>query len=81
VQRKKMGVLRTLLALSVVLSHSGPLFGIELVGGQLAVQSFYMISGFYMTMVLTEKYVNANSSYRLFISNRILRLLRCIGLF
>ncbi|MFK8037020.1 MAG: acyltransferase family protein [Crocinitomicaceae bacterium] len=70
-----MGILRTLLALSVVLAHSSSLFGIELVGGQLAVQSFYMISGFYMTMVLNEKYVAANSSYKLFITNRILRLL------
>ena len=52
-----MGLIRTLLAISVVLAHSSPIFGIKLVGGQVAVQAFYMISGFYMTLVLNEKYV------------------------
>lgn len=69
-----MGILRFLLALSVVLAHSGPIFGIRLVGGQIAVQAFYIISGFYMTLILNEKYVGANNSYKLFISNRLLRL-------
>ena len=69
-----MGLIRTLLAISVVLAHSSPIFGIKLVGGQVAVQAFYMISGFYMTLVLNEKYVGANKSYKLFITNRLLRL-------
>lgn len=69
-----MGILRFLLALSVVLAHAGPIFGFRLVGGQIAVQSFYIISGFYMTLILNEKYVGANNSYKLFISNRLLRL-------
>ncbi len=53
-----MGTLRLLLALSVVLSHSGPLwpFGTELVGGVLAVQGFFLISGFYMALVLRKRY-------------------------
>lgn len=45
-----------------------------MVGGQLAVQAFYMISGFYMTLVLKEKYIGQNKSYKLFLGNRFLRL-------
>ncbi len=70
-----MGSLRLILALSVVAYHCGPIFGLQLVGGQLAVQSFFMISGFYMTLILKEKYIGLNSSYKLFITNRLLRLI------
>lgn len=69
-----MGILRLILALSVVAMHYGAIFGQKLVGGQIAVQSFYIISGFYMSLILNEKYVGANSSYSLFISNRFYRL-------
>lgn len=69
-----MGVLRFLLAISVVINHTGPFLNLSFVGGRLAVQAFYIISGFYMTMVLNEKYIGQNKSYKLFISNRLLRL-------
>lgn len=69
-----MGILRFILAISVVISHSSPIFGLSFVGGQVAVQSFYIISGFYMSMILNEKYINSKNSYSLFISNRLLRL-------
>lgn len=69
-----MGILRILLAISVVLAHSSSIFGFSLVGGQIAVQAFYIISGFYMALILNEKYIGANNSYKLFISNRFLRL-------
>ena len=46
----------------------------DLVGGRVAVQAFYIISGFYMTLILKEKYIGKNGSYVLFISNRLLRL-------
>jgi peptidoglycan/LPS O-acetylase OafA/YrhL len=69
-----MGILRLILAISVVLVHSGSFFGFELVSGLVAVQAFYIISGFYMTMILNEKYIGTNNSYKLFISNRFLRL-------
>lgn len=69
-----MGILRLLLAISVVICHSTPIFGISIVGGQLAVQAFYIISGFYMTMILNEKYLKKEGSYKLFITNRFLRL-------
>ncbi len=69
-----MGIIRILLALSVVIAHTGQLFGFEIVGSQLAVQSFYIISGFYMTLILNEKYIGRNGTYKLFITNRFLRL-------
>jgi peptidoglycan/LPS O-acetylase OafA/YrhL len=69
-----MGILRLLLALSVVASHIGPIFGFQMTGGALAVQSFFMISGFYMSLILNEKYIGVNSSFKLFITNRLLKI-------
>jgi len=69
-----MGVLRFILAVTVVIAHSSSIFGFSFVGGKIAVQAFYIISGFYMTLILNEKYVGINNSYKLFISNRFLRL-------
>lgn len=69
-----MGIIRFLLAVSVIISHSTPIFGISLVGGQIAVQAFFILSGFYMALVLNEKYIGENRSYKLFITNRLLRL-------
>ncbi len=51
-----MGLLRLLLALAVVVSHCGPSGAGLLCGGRFAVQTFFMLSGFYMCLVLTEKY-------------------------
>ncbi len=66
-----MGVIRLLLALSVLVFHSGhPIFGLTLVDGFPAVSLFFTISGFYMAMILNEKY----SSYRPFITTRLLKL-------
>lgn len=70
-----MGIIRFILAVSVVIAHTNPLFGITMVGGQIAVEAFYIISGFYMSLILTEKYVGKNGSFSLFISNRLLRLM------
>lgn len=69
-----MGMLRFILAISVVLAHSSSILGFTLVGGQTAVQTFYIISGFYMALILNEKYIGMNNSYKLFITNRFLRL-------
>jgi peptidoglycan/LPS O-acetylase OafA/YrhL len=68
-----MGFLRFLMAISVITGHAGPLFGQELLDGGSAVQVFFMISGFYMGLILNEKYVWAGS-YRTFVSNRFLRI-------
>ena len=73
-QKLSMGLLRFILAVTVVIAHSSSILGFTLVGGQIAVQAFYIISGFYMTLILNEKYVGTNSSYKLFITNRFLRL-------
>ena len=69
-----MGTIRFLLALSVLLEHIGPNGPLHLLGAHTAVQSFYIISGFYMALVLNEKYVGVNDSYTLFLGNRLLRL-------
>ena len=68
-----MGVLRLLLALAVVFQHGGPIRGFHPLGGEEAVETFFMISGFYMAMILTEKYRGAGS-HKLFWSNRALRI-------
>jgi peptidoglycan/LPS O-acetylase OafA/YrhL len=55
-----VGALRLLLALAVVVAHASPPFGIplfEMTGGPLAVQIFYVISGFYMALILNRKYL------------------------
>jgi len=45
----------------------------KLTGATIAVQSFFMISGFYMALILNQKYIGAGS-YSLFITNRFLKL-------
>jgi peptidoglycan/LPS O-acetylase OafA/YrhL len=65
-----MGTLRFLLALSVAYGHLAKLPSFP--SSDVAVQSFFVISGFYMALVLNEKY--GPGSYWLFISNRMLRL-------
>jgi peptidoglycan/LPS O-acetylase OafA/YrhL len=70
-----MGVFRLFLALSVLLGHTRGhgLFGLSFVYAEIAVQSFFMISGFYMALVLNEKY-NQPGQYTLFLKQRFLRL-------
>src|SRR5689334_14401820 len=64
-----MGLVRLLLALAVVLSHT-PTAEFHFIGGGLAVQAFFIVSGFYMALVLDGKYADARTFY----SNRLLRL-------
>jgi peptidoglycan/LPS O-acetylase OafA/YrhL len=67
-----MGLLRTLLAITVVFAHSPLNGGFVFVGGRNAVQLFYVISGFLITHV-----INASSAYHdplKFYTNRILRI-------
>jgi peptidoglycan/LPS O-acetylase OafA/YrhL len=68
-----LGILRLLLALSVLVGH---LPGAELpvlhgTGGIVAVESFFMVSGFYMALVLRRTYAH---SARRFWANRALRI-------
>lgn len=69
-----MGLIRILLSISIVIAHTSAIFGINLVGGQIAVESFFIISGFYMSLILNEKYIGFNNSYKLYLTNRLLRL-------
>ena len=69
-----MGTLRFLLTLSVVIAHSSPLFGLEIAGSVSAVQGFYIVSGFLISMILHEKYSSGAEGLRLFYSNRALRI-------
>ena len=69
-----MGIFRILLAISVIAAHNGPIFGSSLIGGQMAVESFFIISGFYMALILNEKYYKTKNPFSMFISNRFLRI-------
>jgi peptidoglycan/LPS O-acetylase OafA/YrhL len=64
-----MGLLRAALAMAVVLGHL-PLVSYKFIHAATAVQAFYIVSGFYMALVLDGKYKRAG----LFYSNRLLRL-------
>lgn len=63
-----MGLLRLLLAAAVVFAHT-PVQNL-ITGGRLAVESFFMISGFYVALVLDRNYREARDFY----VNRYLRL-------
>lgn len=66
-----MGMLRLFLAISVVVTHTAPVFGMHFMPGNEAVRIFFMISGFYMALVLSSRY---KGRPWLFYSNRLLRL-------
>ncbi len=59
-----MGTFRTLLAISVLITHSGPIFGVKLLNGDMAIHLFFVISGFLMSLILSEKYSCDRSSRR-----------------
>jgi peptidoglycan/LPS O-acetylase OafA/YrhL len=75
-----MGIIRLLLALSVVYTHTGGIFHYSIVAGDVAVQCFFIVSGFYMTMILNEKYKTPQDNM-LFFSNRLLRIFSIYWLF
>jgi peptidoglycan/LPS O-acetylase OafA/YrhL len=62
-------MVRVALALAVLLSHL-PMASYKFLSGGLAVQAFFIVSGFYMALVLDGKYRDVG----LFYSNRLLRL-------
>ena len=65
-----MGILRVYLALCVVADHGGSVLPWRMHTGSQAVQMFYIISGFYMAMVLSSRY----SKPRDFYLSRFLRI-------
>jgi peptidoglycan/LPS O-acetylase OafA/YrhL len=62
-------MVRFALAMAVLLSHL-PIASVKFIGGGLAVQAFFIISGFYMALVLSGKYADTS----LFYTNRLLRI-------
>lgn len=66
-----MGVLRFFFAISVLLGH---IQIHHLISPIYAVQGFYIISGFYMSLILNEKYTSSNENL-LFYKKRFMRLL------
>lgn len=70
-----MGLIRFILALSVVVGHfPGTLFGVTLIFPKVAVILFFIISGFYMSLIINEKYYGYNYWRSRFLINRFLRL-------
>lgn len=69
-----MGLLRYLLAIAVVVAHSAPIAGLPLLGGGLAVKLFFLVSGFYMGLILSDKYRTLPGGTGLFYGNRFLRI-------
>jgi peptidoglycan/LPS O-acetylase OafA/YrhL len=58
-----MGFLRLYLALCVVAAHAGAWVGPWMLDSVQAVQSFYIISGFYMQLILSGKYAGVGQFY------------------
>ncbi len=65
-----MGIVRVYLALCVVAAHAGAVFPWQMHDGVQAVQIFYIISGFYMAMVLSTRYATPQDFY----VSRIMRI-------
>jgi len=69
-----MGLFRLLLAFFVVIAHTYG-GGLKIIDGSQAVRVFFIVSGFYMALILSEKYVTSRgTSLRLFYSNRAFRI-------
>ncbi|MFZ0426422.1 MAG: acyltransferase [Xanthobacteraceae bacterium] len=70
-----MGLLRLILALAVVVDHAPQSYGVRMVPGDVAVEMFFMISGFYMALVLSTRYdPSKRSGIGAFYTARYLRL-------
>lgn len=65
-----LGLIRIVLAVAVLITHSAYSTALS-VPGAIAVKLFFIISGFYMAMILCEKY---KDHHHLFYKNRFLRL-------
>lgn len=68
-----MGLLRLFLALSVVIHHL-PNRSFAFLNAGVAVLCFFIISGFYMALIVNEKYVYTNSWYLRFYISRLTRI-------
>lgn len=70
-----MGLLRIMLALAVVFEHAPDEFKIKFVPADIAVEMFFIISGFYMALILSTRYdPNTRGGIGAFYVARYLRL-------
>ena len=69
-----MGTIRFLLALAVVIAHVGQVPFYTAMNSMLAVQGFYVISGFLIARIWDLKYSQQPNSIRLFYINRAARI-------
>lgn len=69
-----MGILRLLFAISVISIHYNPSASLSSFGEEMAVNSFFILSGFYMAFIVNEKYDLKRYAYWLFVTNRFLRI-------
>lgn len=69
-----MGIVRLALALAVMCTHLGAFPGYAGMTGGQAVQCFFIISGFYMAMIINERYGVGAAQYRAFLGSRALRI-------
>jgi peptidoglycan/LPS O-acetylase OafA/YrhL len=74
-----MGLLRLLLALVVILEHTESSW--KMIGGDHAVEAFFIISGFLMALILNSDKYKGAGGLNLFYTNRILRLFPLFWLF
>ena len=59
----------------MVIGHFGADLPVKLIFGGEAVLAFYVISGFYISLVLNEKYAGIKNSFSLYLTNRLFRIL------
>lgn len=72
-----MGLMRFMLALAVASGHAGGFFGTDIypkVAGNIAVQIFYIISGFLIALILSGKYADTPQGNWIFYSNRAVKI-------
>jgi peptidoglycan/LPS O-acetylase OafA/YrhL len=72
-----MGLLRFMLALAVASGHAGGFFAADIypiVAGNIAVQIFYMISGFLIALILSGKYADTPQGNWIFYTNRAVKI-------
>ena len=69
-QRLGLGLVRLLLSVAIVFTHTHHAFGLRLTGAGVSIRAFFIISGFYMALIWQQKY----QSKRAFYINRFLRI-------
>jgi peptidoglycan/LPS O-acetylase OafA/YrhL len=72
-----LGFIRLILALMIVIFHlpDHSIFGYVGMNGSIVVNAFFILSGFFMALVINEKYfITEKKSFLLFISNRVLKI-------